>query len=105
MNQGDIILVKYPFSNLTDYKIRPAIVVSKDEFNLKYDVLACSITSKSKDARISLNGSLSEGELDKDSYVNPTKITPLSEETILQKIGKIKREKLKEVIEAIKRNF
>ena len=44
--QKDIVLTKFPFSNLTDFKVRPVLVLSKNSYNRKYaDVIVCAITS------------------------------------------------------------
>ena len=105
MNQGDIILVRYPFSTHTDYKIRPALVVSRNEFNYLFDIWVCSITSKKKNHTISLDNSIIEGQLDKESHANPTNIATLNEELILKKIGELSKEKTRQIVEAIKKNF
>lgn len=36
--QWDIVLIRFPFTDLTNYKLRPALVISNSEFN-KYDNL------------------------------------------------------------------
>ena len=33
--QRDIILTKFPFSNLADFKVRPVLVLSKNSYNRK----------------------------------------------------------------------
>ena len=44
---GDVILVNFPFSSNIDFKKRPAVVISKDDFNTKKDDLVLlAITSK-----------------------------------------------------------
>ena len=105
MNQGDIILVQYPFSNLIDYKIRPAVIVSSTKFNLTHDIWICPITTKQHDQNILLDDSLSKGTLDKQSYVKPITITTLDRNNILKTIGSLKKEKMLELIEQIKKNF
>jgi mRNA interferase MazF len=42
----DIILVPFPFSDLSASKKRPAIVVSPNEYNLGLDIVIAFITSK-----------------------------------------------------------
>ena len=42
----DIILVPFPFTNLTTSKKRPALIVSPNEYNEKLDVVIAFITSK-----------------------------------------------------------
>ena len=41
----DIILVPFPFTNLTTSKKRPALIISPDEYNLKSDIVIAFITS------------------------------------------------------------
>ena len=45
LNQGDIVLVPYPFSDLTETKKRPAIVISNSKINKSHDVILAAITS------------------------------------------------------------
>ena len=33
MKRGDIVLIKYPFTDFSTLKVRPALVISSDEFN------------------------------------------------------------------------
>ena len=41
----DIILVPFPFTNLSTHKKRPALIVSPAEHNIGYDVIIMFITS------------------------------------------------------------
>lgn len=50
-SKNKIVLVKYPFTNLSNYKIRPAVIISKSIYN---DVFIVPLTSKT--------AFLSEGE-------------------------------------------
>ena len=46
-NFGDIVLVDFPFSSNVGIKKRPAVVISKLEFNkIKEDIVLLAITSK-----------------------------------------------------------
>ncbi|MGB3083814.1 MAG: hypothetical protein WBB21_03805 [Saprospiraceae bacterium] len=42
MNKGDLVLVSYPFTNLTGSKFRPAVVL----YDTASDFTACFITSQ-----------------------------------------------------------
>ncbi len=42
----DIVLVPFPFTNLSTTKKRPALIVSPDEYNDKMDIVIAFITSK-----------------------------------------------------------
>jgi mRNA interferase MazF len=45
--QGDVVLVSFPFTDLTSTKKRPAVVVSPDTFNARNeDVVLVAVTSQ-----------------------------------------------------------
>jgi mRNA interferase MazF len=49
MRRGDIVLIKYPFTDLSSTKVRPAIVVSSDEFtNHGEDAIFVCISSQTR---------------------------------------------------------
>lgn len=44
---GDIVLVRFPFTNQTAFKQRPAVIVSSREYSLaKRDVVIAAVTSQ-----------------------------------------------------------
>jgi len=46
INQRDIILIPFPFSDLSESKIRPALVVSNNIYNSQsLDIVVTAITS------------------------------------------------------------
>lgn len=105
MNQGDIVIVKFPFSNLFDYKIRPAIVISNNEFNQTHDNWLCPITTQLQDQCIPLDGAVQEGTLDKESYARTATVITIEQKMIHKRIGSISKEKLSQIISAVKKNF
>ncbi len=105
MKQGDIIIVKFPYSNMHDYKTRPAIIVSNDQLNQTQDYWLCPITTQPHYESIPLEGSITEGKLDKKSYAKTNTITTIEQSNIHKRIGAISKEKLSEIIEAIKSNL
>lgn len=47
LKRGDVVLVPFPFTDLSDIKRRPALVISSDEYNrMTNDVIIAQITSK-----------------------------------------------------------
>lgn len=46
-NFGDIVLLQFPFTDLTTTKKRPAVVVSSGEYNNKRpDIIVMAVTSR-----------------------------------------------------------
>ena len=105
MEQGDLILVRFPFSNMVDYKIRPALVVSNNNLNKRFHLWACPVTSNGGSDCTIINNSLLEGKLDKESFVKTDVITNIEKDLVLKKIGKINKEKTGEVIELLVKNL
>lgn len=96
--QGNIVLVPFPYSNLADFKTRPALVISNAYFYGK-DAILCGITSKSsRGNEISLsNGDLENGRLPVASYIKAGKIFTLEKLLIKKIVAKISAKKMHEV--------
>lgn len=99
--KGDVVVVPFPFSDLTQAKRRPALVISTLEGN---DLILCQITSQSvKDNyAISLDDKDFEtGGLKQSSNVRPNRIFTADIHIVLYKAGNLKIEKISEVIEKV----
>jgi len=99
--KGDIVVLNFPFSDLSGTKRRPALVVSDLEGD---DIILCQITSRSKTDKYSvkiLETDFADGKLPTESVVRPNKIFTADKSIILYTICKIKSEKTNEVIKAI----
>ncbi len=99
---GDIIVVPFPFTDLSNSRKRPALVLSNLEGD---DIVICEITSiMRKDSYVvSLeNKDLESGKLKVNSIIRPNRILTIHKDKINYKFSKIKDSKLQEVLEKIK---
>src|SRR3989338_622266 len=99
---GDIIVVPFPFTDLSSTRKRPALVLSNLEGD---DLVICEITSTiRKDSYVvSLeNKDLESGKLKTNSIIRPNRILTINRNIINYKFGKIKDSKLQEVLEKVK---
>src|SRR3989344_6620477 len=105
IEQGDLLLVPFPFSDQSGKKVRPVIVISNEKFNENSeDVLVVGVTSSSsRDAyTINLaNKDLDGGNLLTPCYVKIENILKIDKELVIKKIGKINKSKLKEITKKI----
>ncbi|MEK6889288.1 MAG: type II toxin-antitoxin system PemK/MazF family toxin [Nanoarchaeota archaeon] len=103
VNQKEIVLLPYPFSNLESSKVRPAIIVSNDIFNRKSaDCIAIPLTTVIKNEQYSIilnQEDLSSGKLLKPSRARADKIFAVEKNIIVMKIGTI-NDKIFEKIKA-----
>lgn len=86
---GDIVLVKFPFSDLSEFKLRPAIIIIND---INDDHILCQITSKEysdRNAVIVNPSDCSEGSLEKISFIRPLKLFTANESIFTRRICKI----------------
>ncbi|MFA5856346.1 MAG: type II toxin-antitoxin system PemK/MazF family toxin [Candidatus Pacearchaeota archaeon] len=92
-NQGDILLVPFPFSNLKGIKKRPVLVISKINYQKQCDdIVTCGITANLKDSRYSIlidNSNLIEGNIPVKSRIKVDKIFTLDKNIVIKKIGRI----------------
>ena len=108
--QGDIVLVPFPFTDLSGEKVRPALIVSKKEF--RDDVTVCFISSlipkkiseneffiKNTDKNFKNTG------LKMSSIVKVNKMATLEKGVILGKLGSLDMENLLKIKKIIKNHF
>ena len=99
--KGDVVVLPFPFSDLSATKKRPALVVTILEGD---DVILCQITSKARFDKNSIdlaNTDFKQGNLNVESNIRPNKMFTADKSLIQYKIGSIKDKKLKEVIDSI----
>ncbi|HLD34184.1 MAG TPA: type II toxin-antitoxin system PemK/MazF family toxin [Candidatus Nanoarchaeia archaeon] len=102
MNQRDIWLVPFPFSDQTGKKVRPILLLSKDQFNnSSEDVIVCAITSNiSEKHSISLkNEQLEEGELLNQCAIKPENVLKINKKLFLKRIGRINHSTFTQTLE------
>jgi len=99
--QGEIVIVPFPFSDLRGIKQRPVLIISKEEYNQDCeDVITCGITSNLKDSKFSVlvkKNNLIEGAIPSKSRVKIDKLFTLEKDIIKKKIAKIDDETMGKV--------
>ncbi len=99
--KGEVVVVPFPFSDLSSTKRRPALVIASMTGD---DVILCQITSKSisDDYAIPLlTSDFSSGTITQDSNVRPNRLFTADSNIILYQAGKIKTDKLRQVVNKI----
>lgn len=102
---GDIVVTKFPFSDLSNTKRRPALVLAEAEFG---DLILCQITSKTYSSQIAVplgTNHFSSGGLPISSYVRPDKLFTAGTSIIEDTAGKLHRTKLDEVLAQVRNLF
>lgn len=98
---GTVVLVRFPFSDLTRSKLRPAVVLADAG---RGDWILCQITSQSYTDPLAVevtNDNLSSGSFRKNSYARPGKLFTANTAIMTKQIGALKPEKLAEIIRAV----
>ena len=98
---GAVVLVPFPFSDLSQTKLRPALVLADAG---RGDWILCQITSKpyGDTSAIEVKGeNLKTGSLRVVSYVRPGKLFTANQSLIIMEVGTLKTERVKNVIEAV----
>ena len=105
IEQRSVILIPFPYTDLSGAKKRPALVVSSDEFNNKNeDVICCLITSNLQDRQHSINISnknMEKGFLEFESKVKPYRIFTVNKKLIHKVLGKLSLPMWKLIIDEI----
>ena len=98
--QGDILLVPIPFTDLSSQKRRPVIVISNNAYNQKMtDLVVVAMTSNPVEANYSFTSTssdLEKGLLNHPGKVRVDKIYTISKSIIVKTFGSVNEKFLKE---------
>jgi mRNA interferase MazF len=98
---GAIALVRFPFSDLSQSKLRPAIVLADAG---RGDWILCQITSNPySDTRAIMlsEESFRQGGLQRTSYARPAKLFTANHELMVAEVGVLTVEALRQVVNAV----
>ncbi len=95
MDKGSIVLVPFPFTDLSGKKLRPAVILIDSE----YDITVCFITTQMKWKEISDIEIIPtvENGIKKTSLIRLSKIATLSKPIALGKLGALNHKEIKEL--------
>ena len=99
--KGDVVVVPFPFSDLSRAKRRPALVLAE---LVGDDRILCQITSRTLKDRYAIqldDEDFAEGGLRQESNIRPNRIFTADMHIILYRIGRLRTEKLDEVTKKV----
>jgi mRNA interferase MazF len=99
--KGDVVVVPFPFSNLSASKRRPALVVAPLDGD---DLILCQITSQGRTDKYSVNllrTDFSNGDLPHESTIRPNRLFTADSNIIVRRAGAVSTNKLGQVIQTI----
>lgn len=99
--KGDVVVLPFPFTDLSSAKRRPALILSDITGD---DYIMLQITSKNVNDTYAIplaEADLVSGSLHLDSNIRPNKIFTLDRKIILYRIGHLSDEKLSECMDKV----
>ncbi len=97
----DIVMMEFPFSDLSSAKVRPALVVAELAGE---DAIFCMITTSPYSERLSIpidTTDFEEGSLFMPSYIRPTRLFTAHNSLVTHRMGRIGELKMAKVREAL----
>jgi len=105
IEQRSVILVPFPYTDLSGSKKRPALVISSNEFNNKNDdVICCLITSNLQYRQHAINitsKDMENGYLEFESKIKPYRLFTVNKKLVYKILGKLDISKPRLVIDEI----
>lgn len=107
LSSFDVIVVKFPFASSLKYKARPAVVISKDEYN-KYSRQSFIILAISSQVETKLDFEPSLQDWSEAGLLKPSvfkaSIATIDKESIVARLGRLSdndEKKLKDLLKTI----
>ena len=102
---GDVVLTPFPFTDLSQIKIRPAVILTNVDMQ---DWVLCEITSSSqlRDLYIAIGpGDMEGGRLRHQSWARPDRLTTLNDSVFERTLGRLSPAKHEEIAAAVRSLF
>jgi mRNA interferase MazF len=99
--KGDVVVIPFPFSDLSQSKRRPALVLAALEGD---DAILCQVTSKIVTDSYAIpadNTDFEAGGLKQSSNIRPNRLFTADANIILYRAGSLKKDKLNQVIDKV----
>lgn len=85
-SRGDIVLIPFPFSDLTEAKRRPAVIISSSKLSGE-DRICLLVTSNPSSGGTKIDTSdIASGSLHYESYVKPERVFTASTAIVLKRL-------------------
>ena len=101
--RGAVVLVNFPFTDLTGRKLRPAVVLAAGDYHS--DIILCQITSLDYGDReavaIDPVRDFGQGTLAKPSFARPRKLFTANESLVIRVVGTLKAGRLDAIAQAV----
>jgi mRNA interferase MazF len=100
---GSVVLVPFPFSDLSQSELRPAVVLADAA---RGDWILCQLTSKpySDHRAIELDtNSFAEGSLHAVNYARPGKLFTANQSLVVRQVGMLTNGSLEKIVDAVVR--
>jgi mRNA interferase MazF len=98
---GEIVLVPFPFTDLSQVKRRPVLILSNRSHNrTSRDFICCGITSNLENSRNSIlldPSELTEGTIPVRSRIKYAKVFTLEKTLVGKRLGRVSQQKLEKV--------
>jgi mRNA interferase MazF len=105
MSKGTLVLTPFPFTNLSGYKIRPALVVHAHQNSEDCIVAFVSSVERKLGLYDIVLAPTNENGLKGESVVKINKLATLEKKAIIGEIGKLDTVTLKKIDEMIRKVF
>lgn len=96
----DIVLIKFPFTDLSNYKLRPALVISNEDYNKWENLMLLWIYWNKSISEYSMKleqKDLKNWKLNKQSYFRFHNIFSLHKDLIEKEVAKLKDRSLEKI--------
>lgn len=101
--RAGVVLVRFPFSDLSRTKLRPAVVLAAVG---RGDCLLCQITSRpyaDETAIVLPSTAMASGTLQLTSYARPGKLFTGSQDLLIAEVGTLTPQAFAEIVDAVVR--